>query len=129
MKKLLLSLLSLLILLAVPFAGSTGLAQASVAGNQICEGIGSVDGGGCNADDGGTTIASIVATALNILSVAGAVIAVIMIIVGGIRFITSNGDSGSVSTAKNTIIYAVVGLAIIAMSQLIVRFVASRLNS
>jgi hypothetical protein len=49
-----------------------------------------------------------------------------MIIIGGFRYITSGGDSGSVSSAKNTVLYAIVGLIIVALAQVIVRFVLSK---
>lgn len=39
-------------------------------------------------------------------------IAVIMIVIGGIRFATSNGDASSVASAKKTILYSVVGLVV-----------------
>ena len=65
---------------------------------------------------------------VNIFSAVVGVIAVIMIIVGGLRYITSGGDSSKVSTAKNSIIYAIVGLVIVALAQLIVRFVLNQSN-
>ena len=46
-----------------------------------------------------------------------------MIIFGGFRYITSGGNDNNVSSAKNTILYAVIGLVIVALSQFIVRFV------
>ena len=46
-----------------------------------------------------------------------------MIIVGGIKYITSGGDSGNISGAKNTIIYAVIGLIIVALAQMLVHYV------
>jgi hypothetical protein len=49
-----------------------------------------------------------------------------MILIGGFRYITSGGDSGNVSGAKNTILYAIVGLVIVALAQFIVRFVLSQ---
>ncbi|MEK9195824.1 MAG: pilin [Patescibacteria group bacterium] len=73
----------------------------------------------CPASKLNTLINNIV----NILSVIVGVVAVIMIIYGGFRYITSGGDSGSVTTAKNTIIYALVGLVIVALAQVIVKFV------
>lgn len=57
-----------------------------------------------------------------IIYVIGAV-AVVMIIVGGFRYVVSNGDSGSITTAKNTILYAVVGLVVAILSYAIVNFV------
>jgi len=46
-----------------------------------------------------------------------------MIIFGGFKYITSGGDAGGVTGAKNTILYAIVGLVIVALAQVIVRFV------
>jgi energy-converting hydrogenase Eha subunit B len=60
---------------------------------------------------------------INVISVIVGVVAVIMVIFGGLRYITSGGDSGKVSSAKNTIIYAVIGLIVVALAQFIVQFV------
>jgi hypothetical protein len=49
-----------------------------------------------------------------------------MIVWGGLRYITSGGDSNKLSSAKNTIIYALIGLIIVALSQFIVRFVLAK---
>ncbi|MEX1995224.1 MAG: pilin [Candidatus Saccharimonadales bacterium] len=68
------------------------------------------------------TIASIV----NILSIIIAIIAVIMIIIGGFRYITSGGAADKVTSAKNTILYAIIGLIIVALAQTIVRFVINQ---
>ncbi len=60
---------------------------------------------------------------INLLSVIVGVVAVIMIIVGGLRYITSGGSDTSVTSAKNTILYAIIGLIIVALAQILVRFV------
>ncbi len=73
--------------------------------------------------DSGAQVDELIVTAINILSIVVGIVAVIMIIVGGFKYITSNGDSGAVSSAKNTILYAIVGLVIVALAQIIVRFV------
>lgn len=52
--------------------------------------------------------------ATNILALISAVIAVIMMFISGLTLVTSRGDSNSVAGARNRIIYAVVGLLIIA---------------
>lgn len=57
-----------------------------------------------------------------VLYVLGAV-AVIMIIIGGFRYVLSGGDSGSVTAAKNTILYAVIGLVVAILAYAIVNFV------
>lgn len=82
--------------------------------------------GTCEAPDGAAAnVDSLIVTAINILSIVVGVVAVIMIIIGGFKYITSNGDSGAVSSAKNTILYAIVGLVIVALAQIVVRFVLS----
>ena len=50
-----------------------------------------------------------------------------MIIYGGIQYVISAGDSGKVGKAKNTILYAVIGLVVAVMSYAIVNFVVSNL--
>ncbi len=64
---------------------------------------------------------------INIFSVIVGIIAVIMIIIGGFKFITSAGDTGKITSAKHTVIYALVGLIIVALAQFIVRFVLSKI--
>ena len=66
-----------------------------------------------------------VALVINIFSWIVGVISVIMIIWGGFKYITSGGDSNNVTAAKNTILYAIIGLVIVALAQVIVRFVIS----
>jgi hypothetical protein len=68
----------------------------------------------------------VVRKVVNILSIIVGVVAVIMIIVAGFRYITSGGKQESVTAAKNTILYAVIGLIIVALAQVIVRFVLTK---
>lgn len=60
---------------------------------------------------------------VNIMLFAVGILAVIMLIWGGIRYILSGGDSGAVSSAKKTILYAVVGLIVAILAYAIVNFV------
>lgn len=103
----------------------------------ICSGIDAAGDPGSNPSAGGagacgsaktdnSTIVKLLQTVVNILSVIVGIIAVIMIVVGGFRYITSGGESSNVSAAKNAIIYAIVGLIIVALAQAIVRFVVNR---
>lgn len=82
----------------------------------------------CSTDDAGNTVNNIISTVINIFSIIVGVIAVIMIIIGGIKYITSGGDSNNISSAKTTIIYAIIGLVVVALAQIIVRFVLGRVN-
>jgi hypothetical protein len=61
-----------------------------------------------------------------IFGIAGG-IAVIIIVLGGIKFITSQGDPQGVAKARNTIIYAAIGLAVSIAAFTIVTFVIGRL--
>jgi hypothetical protein len=63
----------------------------------------------------------------NLLALVIGIAAVIVIIIAGIRFITSGGDATKVATAKSTILYAIVGLAVAALARAIVIFVLNRL--
>lgn len=102
-------------------------AQAADIQGSLCQGVNLDATGTCNAQEAGQTAATNVSILLkriiNIFSIIVGVIAVIMIIIGGLKYITSGGDSGNISSAKNTIIYALVGLVIVALAQFIVRFV------
>lgn len=91
----------------------------------VCAGVAAA-GGTCNEAGSGTTVNKIIGLAVDILSTLVGVVAVVMIIVGGFKYITSSGDSSNVQSAKNTILYAIVGLVIVAMAQVITGFVLDR---
>ena len=57
------------------------------------------------------------------------VVAVIMLIIGGIRYVISGGDSKKVTDAKNTVLYAIIGLVIAVFAYAIVNFVITSLPS
>ena len=75
---------------------------------------------------GENSLNRIITTIINILSVVVGIVAVIMVIVGGFKFITSGGDSAKVTSARNTIIYALIGLIIVALAQVMVKFVLTK---
>lgn len=57
------------------------------------------------------------------------IIAVIMLIIGGIKYVVSGGDSKKVTDAKNTVLYAIIGLVVCFLSFAIINFVISALPS
>jgi hypothetical protein len=63
-----------------------------------------------------------------LLFVIGAV-SVIMIIIGGLRYVVSGGDSSNVSAAKNTILYAIVGLIVALLSYAVINFVLTNFSA
>jgi cytochrome bd-type quinol oxidase subunit 2 len=65
---------------------------------------------------------------LNLLSAIIGVVAVIVLIIGGFRYIVSGGDENGAKSARNTIVYALVGLVIVALAQIIVKFVLNNVG-
>lgn len=131
--------------LVLPLAMAAPLAAVPVAVNAVgfgdCQngiqgslnqGINAATGDNSNCQEGDQGnvggLEGIAKKVVNFLSVIVGVVAVIMIIVGGFRYITSGGDSGNVSGAKNTLIYAIVGLIIVALAQFIVNFVLANVT-
>lgn len=64
-------------------------------------------------------------TITNVLLFIIGAISVIMLIIGGIRYVVSGGDSSAVTAAKNTILYAVVGIVVAILAYALVNFVVS----
>ena len=58
----------------------------------------------------------------------GAVVAVAYIIVGGVKYMTAEGDAGKVKVAKNTILYALIGLVIAALAFALVNWAIDIIN-
>ena len=119
-KKILMSLtiLSSLCLFVSPAVSASVFPNSKSA---ACQGVNSTDCSGGEAQ-----VDSALANVINLLSIVVGIIAVIMIIIGGFRYVTSGGDSNAISSAKNTILYAIVGLVIAVLAQIIVRFVLSK---
>ena len=57
------------------------------------------------------------------------IIAVIMLIIGGIKYLVSGGDAKKVTDAKNTVLYAIIGIVICFFAYAIINFVVSALPS
>jgi len=120
---------TVLSLLFAPLVPATVSAQADIQG-KLCQGA-SLSTTAANDCTGSNTVAeskvnNILTQVINIFSLVVGVISVIMIIVGGLKYITSGGDSGNVTGAKNTILYAIIGLVVVALAQVIVKFVLAK---
>ena len=128
--------MAIAIILGVVFTGSIGsllvipsyaLAMpvnpiVADAKSEACAGIG-LTGASCTGDDAQTKAQDLISFGINLFSVIVGVAAVIMIIVAGMRYTLSGGDTTKTNSAKSTIIYALVGLVVVALSQLLVHFV------
>ncbi len=104
------------------------VAAAPQSQSDACNGLSQLGGTPCaasgsNNSPGQDEIANIAKVVVNIISLITGIAAVIMIVVAGVKFVTSGGESSAVSSAKNTLVYAIIGLVIVALAQLIVHFV------
>ena len=85
---------------------------------------------GAKLVDGGSgsnqNLPDIITTIINVMLFIAGALAVIMIIYGGIRYITAHGDEKQVKVAKDTIVYSVVGLIIAILAYALVTFIFDR---
>lgn len=138
-KNTIMALSSVLILSLAMVPATAMAATCSTSGNQqqgclntnLCNGSNfdlSGDSGPNNVKDCAAdtnTLSGKIKTILNLLSALIGVVAVIMIVYAGFRYVTSAGSEGGVKAAKNAIIYAIIGLVVVALAQVIVHFVIS----
>lgn len=99
---------------------------ANSAKDAVCQGAGvgtSSGAGGCVAPAGSPTVNDLIKTGLNIFSAIVGIIAVVMVMLAGVKYMMSQGEAGKINEAKNALLYALVGVVIVAMSQIIVQFV------
>jgi hypothetical protein len=131
LQKLKVSAVTLALMLTPMFALAGTVSAQPEIDESLCQGGGNTqlgDPADCSNATAGSEegLNELITNVVNILSLIVGIVAVIMIVFGGFRYITSGGDSGNVSGAKNTILYAIVGLVIVALAQFIVRFVLSK---
>ena len=112
----------------VPVVGATIGLNSATAGAQVDEINKGIDAIGGSSSTATLQVDDIVLAVVNWLLFAVGVISVVMLIVGGIKYATSAGDSNKVTSAKNTIMYAIIGLAVAVLAFAIVGFVTNTLN-
>jgi len=121
-------------ILAVPLLslGSLFMPAVSTVGAVVCEdGTTAESGAKCAEPENvpgclfgeGCAFTNITNTALFVIGA----LSVLMLIYGGILYTVSAGDSGKVTTAKNTIMYAVIGIVVALLAFAIVNFVIGSL--
>ena len=125
--------LSLAITLGIGFAGimpSIAYASSPASKAEVCQGIGTITGtGSCDSlTSSKKSIDNIAALVLNLLSAIVGLIAVIFIIIGGMRYVTSAGNPQTTNDAKNTILYAIIGIFIVVLAQIIVKFLLHKVS-
>ncbi len=109
------------------------LAAIGTTTSDTCSGLGGTFTAGANGAPGKCVvpgspgIESLGTKVAGILIFLVAAISVIMIIIGGLRYALSGGDAAGVKNAKNTILYALVGVVVAALAYAAVKFLVGRL--
>lgn len=103
-------------------AGSTG--YADVCSQDVPQGV--KDAAGCPGNSN-SDLPTVIQNILNAIIAVAGIVSVVFIIIGGIQYTTSAGDPGKTKKAKDTILYALIGLIICALSFAIVNFTISRI--
>lgn len=112
----------------VSLASAAPAAAVDCAADQLSIDNGAACGKPTNARENLFAPNGIFSTIANTLIFLVGAVAVIYLIIGGLRYVISNGDSKSVEAAKNTILYAIVGIVVAVIAFALVQFVISSLN-
>jgi len=136
LKKLLLAALPLLVICAgAQQASAFDLFGPTCNGDKVQGGNGSQspvcskNSASKNNDGNDNVVLDTINKVINILAVLAGVVAVIMIMIAGFTYVTAGGNAEDTKKARGRIIYAAVGLAVIALSWAIVRFITSKILS
>jgi Type IV secretion system pilin len=137
LKIIMLSLTTMFSVLAVPavvFAADPAPATTAATGKDaVCQGVSFATGadgaGACNTDAAAGKIPGIVNLAIRLFQMVIGIIAIFTVIQAGLSYITSGGDAAKTKTARERIIYAAVGLFVVVLAEIIVRFVLNRVAS
>lgn len=121
--KLKLTIIALLAIVGLSSAALMPAYAADCATPADCaqDGVDQID-----SNSSSTSIGDMIKIIVNVLLFILGAVAVIMIIIGGIRYTISQGDSGAITSAKNTILYAVIGLVVALLAYAIVNFVIAQ---
>lgn len=111
--------------LAIAGLGAAALPAANPA---YAEPASNLINNGINATNlnGGNNLEGTVTNVINVVLYVVGILAVVMVIIGGVKYTTSGGDQAAVTSAKNTILYGIIGLVIAILAYAIVNFVVRK---
>lgn len=122
------TLIAVFAVTGLAFAGSVATVSTASATSHTSEVKDGIKGIGGNSEGRkGSDLTGLIESIVNVLLFIIGVVAVIMIIIGGIRYTTSNGDSAQLTSAKNTILYSIVGVVVAIMAYAIVNWIVGAL--
>ncbi len=82
----------------------------------------------CSTPGNDRTVMGTIRQVVNILVFIVGAVAVLMIVIGGLRYTLAQGDNAAISAAKNTIMYAIIGIIVASAAYGIVNFVLGQLK-
>lgn len=98
------------------------LLAASAQATKVCEGVKATNGTGC---DSSSLLTSFQTIANTLIFIVGAV-SVLMIIIGGLRYVLSGGDAAGIKSAKDTVMYSLIGVVVALLSYAMVSFIVGK---
>lgn len=122
-------LLLIILFSAFLFVSKPAYAQVG-AFDKVCEASGNA-GSVCTQNTDANPITGsggIFTKAINLITFLTGAASIIIIILGGIKYVASTGDPGKVSSAKDTILYAVIGLVVSVSARGIILFIVNRVK-
>lgn len=124
MKKLTLLLLASLSIMTLSWI-SPAVTSADTATSTICQTLGSDPS--CNTEPANSTnVWDVIRRIVNIITIVVGVISVIMLIMGGFKMVTSAGDPAKAKSGRSTVIFALIGLVVVALAQVMVNLVLTQ---
>ncbi|HXH26387.1 MAG TPA: hypothetical protein VNG90_00665 [Candidatus Acidoferrum sp.] len=125
---------SLKSLLLVPILALNVMALTAPAMAQSCGTADTIQNGiACAKPNGAPTVlfgsGGVFTIIINAVLFIIGMIAVVMLIIGAVHYVTSGGDAAAVNKAKNTILYAIIGVVLSFMAYAIINFVVSQFNN
>jgi hypothetical protein len=127
--KLTLGLAAFLGILMIATSGTVVLAADPTPNpnaNAICNGV-QIAGGDCS-DDANAKVGSLLTDVINIMSWIVGVVAIIVVIIGGLYYVTAAGNSERASKGQKTVLFALIGLVVVLIAQILVRFVINKVG-
>lgn len=113
--------------LLVP-AGQVLAAEKNVFDQVPCTGSNSTSAACSTGGDPITGPGGAIAKVTTLIAYISGIAAIIVIIVGGVMYVLSNGDSSKVQAARDTVLYAVIGLVVVILARTIIVFVIGKIK-
>jgi len=112
----------------LPLQALATASQAPAGANTAqCQGLNAVAGPTECSSSSAPTLSGKVGNVIDTLFLVAGAVAVIIIILSGIRYITSTGDATRIKSAKDSLLYAVIGLVVVIIARMIVGFVIGQI--